>query len=185
MSEDVSEVPDEEWNYLGAGGFIMIILGFLAVLAPLVTGIGLSIMLGVILAIGGIVHFGNTFSSGTWSGAIWQVILAIVYILGGLSLLVNPVLGLTTLTFLLIIYLGIEGLVQILMGIRLDSESRTWFIGSGLISLILGLLLWIGFPTTSLWAIGLLFGLNLISTGFALILTAERGRKASEEQEDD
>ncbi|WP_313690850.1 HdeD family acid-resistance protein [Halorarum halobium] len=169
----------DNWRYLLGGGIVLAALGVLAIFTPFVTGVTLSLLLGAILIVGGLVHLVNAFSARGWSGSLWQVVLGIVYGLAGVSLLVNPVLGLATLTLLLVAYFAVDGVVEIVMGLRMRPESRwAWVAGSGVISLLLAVLLWVGFPSTALWAVGLLVGVGLLSSGFSLISVALVGRKA-------
>lgn len=184
MSPLVPNELRESWRYLMGAGIVIAILGVLAIFAPFVTGVGLSILLGAFLVVGGIVHFAHAFSARGWTGSLWQIVLAIVYAVAGISLLVNPVFGLTTLTILLIIYLLVDGVAEIIVGLQSRSEPRWgWLVASGVISLVLAGLLWAGFPSTALWAIGLLFGISLLSTGISMVAIAYGVRKLPESVE--
>jgi uncharacterized membrane protein HdeD (DUF308 family) len=173
------------WRYLIGAGIIVAALGVLAIFTPFVTGIALSIMLGALLVVGALVHAAHAFSARGWKGSIWQVVLAVVYALAGISLLANPVVGLATLTVLLIAYFVVEGIVEVVMGLRMRPESRWgWMTASGVISLLLAVLLWTGLPSTALWAVGLLFGVSLLSTGLSMVGIGMAGRKASSMDEE-
>ncbi|WP_255148820.1 HdeD family acid-resistance protein [Halorarius halobius] len=165
-----------------AGGIIAV-LGLLAVLFPFVTSLSLSILLGAVLVVGAIVHVAHAFSPASIWGAIWQVLLAIVYGFAGISLLSNPVLGVTTLTLLVIAYLVVDGVVK--LGWAVVGRGRSSWLAllvSGALSLALAGLLWVGFPSTAVWAIGVLFGVNLIATGVVLILVGLSTRGPAREQ---
>lgn len=167
-------------------GVLIAVLGFLAIIAPFVTGIVLSIALGILLVAGGLGHVAHAFSARGWTGSLWQIILAIVYAVAGVSLLVNPLVGLTTLTLLLIAYLFVSGLVEVVMGFTTRSSPHWgWLVVSGALSLLVAALLWVGFPSTAVWAVGLLVGISLLSTGFSLMLLANTGRKATAATEEE
>jgi uncharacterized membrane protein HdeD (DUF308 family) len=169
------------WQILMGVGVLISILGVVAILAPLLTGVTLSIIVGALLVVGGLGHVAHAFTAPRWTGSLWQVILALVYTFAGISLLANPILGLTTLTLLLVFYLAIEGVAEILMGLGMRSEPQWgWFVVSGVVSLLLAGLLWAGFPSTAAWAVGLLVGLGLLSTGLTLVVTAYLGRQNSQ-----
>lgn len=176
-------VPDElqrGWRYLMGAGVLVAILGVFAIFAPYVTGVALTLILGALLVIGGIVHVAHAFSAQGWTGAVWQIVLAIVYVVAGILLLANPVLGLTTLTILLIAYFAVEGIVEVVIGLKMRPEPQWgWMLASGVISLLAAGLLWVGFPSTALWAVGLLFGVSLLSTGLSMVFVANSGRKAT------
>lgn len=182
-------VPTElrqNWRSLLIGGTIIAILGVLAMLTPFATGVALSILLGALFVVGALVHVAHAFSAQGWTGAVWEGILALVYGLAGIALLANPVVGLATLTVLLIAYFVASGAVEIVMGLRLRDQPRwLWLLVSGSLSLVLAVLLWLGFPSTAAWAVGFLVGLNLLSTGLTMIGVALTGRKAATPSETD
>lgn len=152
-------------------GALIAVLGLLAIVFPFVTGLSLSLLLGAALVVGALVHTSHAFSAGSVRGGLWQVVLAVIYGVGGIVFMANPVLGLTTLTFLAIGFLLADGVVEVVWGIR--SRGQPGALGllvSGGISLLLGGLLWAGLPSTALWAVGLLLGVNLLATGLSLIL---------------
>ena len=164
---------------LEVSGLIIGFLGVLAILFPLITGISLSIIFGILLILGGVIHVAQVFSTPRWSGSIIQFILAAIYLVAGLGIITNPVLGLTTLTLLLFIYLIFKGLGEALMGLQLRHEDYAFgIVLSGLVSLLLGWLIWIGWPSTASWAVGVLFGASLISTGISLIIYGNASQEA-------
>jgi len=169
------------WQALTGVGVLISILGVVAILAPFVTGVTISIVVGALLVVGGLGHVAHAFTVPGWTGSLWQVILALIYTFAGISLLANPVLGLTTLTLLIVFYLAIEGLAEIVLGLSTRSEPQWgWFVVSGVVSLALAGLLWAGFPSTAAWAVGLLVGLSLLSTGLAMVVAAYLGRQNSQ-----
>lgn len=163
-------------------GVVLSVLGLLAIAFPFVTGISLSILLGALLVVGALVHAAHAFSTPGWLGSIAQVALAVVYAIAGIALLANPVLGLVTLTALLVVYFAVEGVVLLYMGLRLRPErSWGWTIASGAISIAAAVFLFVGFPSTATWAVGFLFGVNLLSTGLAMVLVGRRSTRTETE----
>ena len=84
----------------------------------------------------------------------------------------NPLLGLSILTLILIGYFVADGMVKIMYAFKHKPEPGWgWVLVSGIITLLLGLVLWRDWPLTGAWAIGVLFGINLIFDGWAMIFT--------------
>ncbi|MFC7203055.1 HdeD family acid-resistance protein [Haloferax namakaokahaiae] len=166
------------WRWLLAAGAIIAVLGIIALFAPFVTGVSLTFVVGVLLIAGGILHFISAFRAQGWGGFAWQMLLGFVAVIAGLALILNPVLGLFTLTILVIAYLFVSGIVEIIMGISLRGE-RNWFvsIASGAIGILLAALLWVGFPSTAAWAVGVLFGVNLLVSGISMVFIALGARR--------
>jgi len=170
------------WRYLMGAGAILAILGVLAIIFPFVTGLALSLLLGALLVVGSILHFAHAFSAQKWTGAVWQILLGLLYVVAGIALMANPVVGITTLTILLIAYFLVDGVIEIVMGFQLRGEHGWgWMIASGVISLILAGLIWVNFPSSAAWAVGLLFGVGLLTTGISMMLVANGGRRAVQE----
>ena len=167
---------DIEPNRIGgrsatAAGVIIAILGLLAVVFPLITGISVSILLGAVLVVGALVHAANAFSAGTLGNVLGQAILAVLYGFAGIAFIANPVVGLATLTLLAIAFFLADGLVEIAWGLRSRGQpGTTWLLASGGVSLLLAGFLWLGFPSSAGWAIGVLLGVNLLVTGVSMIL---------------
>jgi len=183
MSTDTSSVVSADaqrsWRYLMGAGLLITLLGLLAIAAPFVTGVAVSVLLGALLVVGALGHAVNAFSVGGVAGTVWQVALAALYAVAGIALLANPVLGLTTVTILLIAYFAAEGVVEVAMGVQRRSEPHwLWYVASGAVSLGLAVLLWAGFPSTAAWAVGLLTGIHLLSTGLLLVYVGYVGRRA-------
>jgi len=167
------------------GGVLVALLGIAAIFSPYVTGIAVTFALGVVLLIGAVGHLVAAFSGRGWAGFLFEVLLAILYAVAGIALLSEPVVGLVTLTLLLVAYLLIEGVVEVVLGFRVrPAGGWGWLVASGAISVLLAVLLFAGFPSTASWAIGLLVGISLLSTGISMVFVGmASGREAGRAME--
>lgn len=165
---------------MGAG-IIIAVIGVLAILAPFAAGVSLSILLGALLVVGALVHVAHAFSGG-WKRFFVQGVLAVIYAVAGISLLANPIIGLTTLTILLAVFLVVDGILEIVMGFQARGE-RGWgaLIVSGVCALIIAAIIWLEWPSTAAWALGLLFGVNLLITGISMMFMAQGTRSEARE----
>ena len=171
----------EHWALFLAEGIVLVILGILAVLAPVVASLAATVFFGWILLLSGIMGLVTTFRARHAPGFWWSLVSALLGIVAGGLLLVWPLQGTLSLTAVLIAFLLIEGGVSIMYAL----EHRTglsgrwgWMLASGILDLVLGVLLLLGLPGTALWALGLLLGLNLLFGGWALIVMALHARPA-------
>ncbi len=170
------------WRTLAIAGGVIALIGVLAIAFPFVTGISMTYLLGALLVLGGIVHGVHAFSARGWKGSLWQVTLGVVSALAGLLLLANPILGLASLTLLVIAYLLVDGIAELGLSLRMGAQKgRGWIAASGAISLVLAGLLWLGFPADAMWAVGLLVGVSLLATGISMVFVAVAGRGVEEE----
>ena len=137
------EALSRNWGWLLALGILMIILGVFAIGAPAVATIAVQIMLGWLLVIGGIAEGIHAFMAQGWRGFLLELLSAILYLAVGVLLLVNPVAGALALTVVLAVFLIVEGIFKVIMALRVrDHRGWGWLLASGILSLILGLLIW-------------------------------------------
>jgi uncharacterized membrane protein HdeD (DUF308 family) len=163
------------------GGVVLVLLGLAAILAPYVTGVAISLVLGGLLVVGALVHTAAAFSAQGWRGSVFAVFLGLLYGFAGIMMLANPTLGLVALTLVLAVYFLAEGIVQLVMGLRLRAnENWGWLLTSGIVSVLLSSLILLGFPASADWAVGLLFGVNLLTSGLALVMIGMAAPSAKE-----
>ena len=163
------------------GGILVALLGLVAIFSPFVTGIAITFVLGAVLLVGAVGHVVAAFSGRGWTGFAFQVLLAVLYAVAGISLLTEPIVGLVTLTLILVAYLLVEGVVEIVQGFRVrPARGWGWLVGSGTISVVLAILLFAGLPATAAWALGLLVGLGLLSTGVSMVMVGMSGGREAE-----
>ena len=170
------------WVLFLSEGIVLVILGVLALLAPVIASVAATVFFGWLLLLSGIVGLVTTFRARQAPGFWWSLLSAVIGIIAGVLLLGWPLLGTLSLTAVLIAFLLAEGAVSILYALEHRnalSGRWGWMLTSGIIDVVLGVVLLIGLPGTALWALGLLLGINLIFGGWALIFMALHARPTS------
>ena len=171
---------DTNWRLLALAGAVVGLLGLVAIAFPLATGLAITYGVGAVLILAGVVHGVHAFTVHGWSGRLWQLVMGVVGVIAGVIVLANPLLGLASLTLLVIAYLLVDGVTELLLSRRLESGAGRASVGlSGAISLVLAVALFVGFPADAAWAIGLLVGVSLLATGLATIVVADDGRRTT------
>jgi len=160
---------------------LMMATGVIALFAPAITGVTVTLFMGWLLIISGILHLGYAWRASGASAAIWEILVAIVYGVAGIYLLANPVMGLEALTLALVMYLVLESALEFVLGFSLRSVAGSgWFIFDGIVTLLLAVLIARGFPASSTWAIGTLVAISMFFSGLTrLMLSAVVRRVAS------
>jgi uncharacterized membrane protein HdeD (DUF308 family) len=148
-------------------GIIAIVLGILAMIAPVVTGMSIALLLGVLVVVAGTVRLVWAFQAGTLGQGILRFLLAGLTLVCGMALVANPLFASGVLTILLALYFIVDGISEIAEGI---GSRRGWFIFAGAVSILLGVLLWAQFPLSGAWALGILFGIKLLFIGLIMIM---------------
>lgn len=157
---------------------VFIILGMLAIIEPGVAGLAVTLLVGWLLIFGGVAHFIAAFSGGGAGRVLWQALIGIVYVVGGVYFLMHPLLGLGTLTLMLGIIITAEAVFEIIAYFRMRGHSGSgWMLMNAVITLLLGALIWFHWPSSSVWAIGTLVGVNLLMTGFSRLMVGLAARK--------
>ncbi|WP_136717275.1 HdeD family acid-resistance protein [Halorientalis salina] len=178
----LSTVTDDKRRTLQAIGVLLALLGVLAIAFPFVTEISLALLFGAVLIVGGVLHFAHAFSASDWSGSLVQALVGVVYTGSGMVLMANPVLTLASLEVLLVAFLAVEGLALVLMSFTVRNEPNwEWNVFSGLLSLLFAALLWAGLPSTAEWGLGVIFGVNLLTTGMGLVFLGRGSNELTEE----
>jgi len=148
------------------------------VLAPAVVGSALVIMIGFILLIAGIVPIVRELKAEASKEKTMGLILGVITALAGIAVIGHPLFGLAFLTLLLVGYFVAEGVWKIVVSFRYrPAAGWKWLLVSGVLSLVLGLLIWNQWPVSGLWAVGVLVGVNLFGTGLALVTLASTMNK--------
>ena len=161
-------------------GVVLIILGIAAIAFPFATTIAAKMVFGWVFLIGGIAQIIHAFSTQRWSAFLWDVLIGALYLIAGIWLAFFPLTGIITLTVFLAVMFIIEGIFEIAMALGLrEHEGWFWLLFSGLVSLAVGGLIFAQLPSSATWAIGLLVGINMISSGWAyFFLALAAGKKA-------
>jgi len=151
-------------------GVIAIILGILAMLAPGLTGFSIMTLLGVIVLIAGIVRMVWAFRAGSLSKGIWTFVIGLLTLIAGILLLANPLFASGVLTVLLVFYFLLDGVFELVAGFQMRPAAGSgWLIFGGVISILLGILIWKQYPLSGVWAIGILFGIKLFLVGLIMV----------------
>lgn len=163
-----------------AEGIILIILGVLAILLPVIATLAIAILLGWLFLISGIIGLVTSFWAREAPGFWWAVLSAVLAIVAGGILLISPVQGAISLTFVLIAFFILQGIATIMFAIehrRELSERWAWMLVSGIITLALAVIIFMGLPGTAAWTLGLLAGIDLVFGGVALTGIALAARR--------
>lgn len=153
-------------------GIIFIILGLLSIAYPFYSSLGIEVFFGALFLFGGIFHLFGAFEDRQRSGYLWNFGIGAFYILAGVYLFSNPLIGLLSLTMVLIALFFVQGIMMLIFGFQQRSHRQQWVwsIFSGLLTIGLAVILWVGYPISALWALGILVGINLLVFGTSLLL---------------
>src|SRR5260370_9201943 len=138
----------------------MIVAGILAIASPMAGGIAGNVLVDWVLVFSGGAHLVFAWHTRSTGGFLWELLLGIVYIFIGVYMLVHPVAGLESLTIALAIYLFLEAILEFVLGFTLRPlPGSGWLLVDGIITLILAVMIWRTWPSSTGWVIGTLVGI--------------------------
>ena len=157
---------------------LMLLAGVLAIVMPPVAGIAVLAVLAWLLMFSGAVHLVFAWHTRTAGGVVWEILLGILYIFVGVYALLHPVAGLASLTLFLAIYLFVEGVLELVLSFRLrPMPGSNWLLFDGIITLILAILIWRSWPSSTEWVIGTLVGISMLFSGAARLSLSLAARR--------
>jgi len=149
----------------------MIVAGTLAIWLPFAASIAVNILVGWLLLFGGVGHLVFAWYSRGLGSTFLKLAVGILYLVVGFYMLTHPLQALVSLTLALAIYLVFEGILETILAFQLRPlPGSWWFLVDGVITLILGFLIWRTWPWNSEWAIGMLVGISILVSGFTRLM---------------
>jgi uncharacterized membrane protein HdeD (DUF308 family) len=161
-----------------ASGAILVVAGLLAILSPFVAGLSITVMVGAMLALSGISQCFLAFRAGAFGRALVVFIVGVLMAAAGFYMISQPVSGLAALTLILMAYLLATGVLEIVVAFQLrPADGWGLELFNGAVTLLLGILLWRQFPLSGAWAIGILFGIKMVFSGWAFVFIGRAAGK--------
>jgi uncharacterized membrane protein HdeD (DUF308 family) len=175
MSEEAHAVK-KHGGRMTMWGVVTMILGIICMSIPLVVGSSVALIIGIVVLIAGVSRLWWGFKS-TGGERIFLLVVGILTTLCGVVMLANPVFTAGLLTVLLAIYFIADGIFEILGSLSMRPEQGWgWLLVAGIISLLLGIMIWKQYPLSGLVAIGVLLGIKLIFAGLLMITVGQTTR---------
>jgi uncharacterized membrane protein HdeD (DUF308 family) len=157
---------------------LMILAGLLAIGMPMEAGIAVNIFVGWMLLFAAAAHLIFAWSTRGAGNMIWKVLLGVLYACAGVYLLEHPARGLKTLTLALAFYLLIEGVMELMLFFGHRPEPGAgWILFNGIVTLILGLMVWMTWPSSAEWVIGTLVGCSILFSGITRLMLSLAARR--------
>lgn len=158
------------------GGFIrlqgvgLLALGAIAIWAPEVTGMTVSVIVGVVLILGGIVRTAFAWIAVGWGSLFLRAAVGILTIIAGGYMIMQPDVGAQVLAMVLVVYLFADGITSLFFASRLPpAVGGAWMMLGAIASLVIAVLMWMQWPAAGELAVGVLIGIKLILDGVTLI----------------
>jgi uncharacterized membrane protein HdeD (DUF308 family) len=175
---DIPRTLKRNWGWVMAAGILMVILGMLAIIVPHVATLAAELLVGWLLLIAGVGQLIQAFRDRGWVNVALDVLGSLLYVAAGVLLLLAPATGVLTLTVVLVVLFIADGILRCIGAFRVrPDQGWVWPLVSGLLSILVGVLIWAGLPGSAVWAVGLLVGITLLMAGWTNIFIGLAARK--------
>ena len=174
-SDPETLTPNLGWKKLAILGAVMLIGGLLAFLNPFAASLAAEAVAGAAFLTAGALQLWQAITDTTkTTGDRWMTgLLGAVLVLFAVSLVLNPLAGLVTLTFLVAVFFTVIGALRVGLAWHLrPTEGWGWIMTSGALSLLLAALIVLGLPEAALGLLGLFLGIDLTAAGVVSLALA-------------
>jgi len=149
-------------------GFLIVILGLFAMMSPAMSGVAVTLMVATLLIIAGTSGVIFAFSSTSFGEGVLKFVFGGITAAAGVAIFLQPGMALVSLTLFLAIYFVVDGIFHIYAGFQLE-DGKGWVIFNGVVTLLLGAMIWKGWPVSGVWAVGILVGFKLVMSGMVMM----------------
>ena len=182
INDEVFGELKKNWAWMLSLGIVMVILG--------VIGLGMTVLFneivvmyfGFLLLFGSGVQLMQAFRAEAWKGRVWHVLIALVYIVGGIIAVTEPVIAGMTLALLIAWTLIVIGVLRLVMALQMRGAAGwLWTLLGGVLSVVLGVMIINEWPQSGLWVIGLFVAIEILFAGWSQIMIALAARNYTAE----
>ncbi len=173
ISAKTSTASSRNWSWLLGLGVLFVIFGFLGLSSVIGVTLISIVFIGFMFLIGGVLQFVDVFKSKKWKVAVWHGLIAVMYFIGGCFIVWDPLLASTVITALIGWTLVVIGLVRLVMALSLHGTPGWIFtLVASLAAIVLGGIILMQWPLSSLWVIGLFISIELLLNGLSYVIMA-------------
>ena len=175
-----SEIVRQASTWSIVWGVSLVLLGMLAVGSPMLAAVAVNAVIGWLIVLAGVVHVIIAFHAHRAGSLVWRLLVGLAYLFFGAYLITHPALGVASLTLVLASLFLVEGIFDIALFFRMRSmQGSSWLLLDGVVTLVLGLMIYLQWPSSSAWAIGTLVGVSMIVSGITRVMMSLAVRKTT------
>jgi len=179
LVHELQHLRSHWWGYLVLG-ILLAVLGTAAIVSPtltVLTTVTATIMVGVLLMVGGVATIVSAFWAGQWSGFLLQLLVGILYVACGFVITEHPAEWALVITVFIAASFVVLGIFRSVSALLLRFPQWGWALLNGVITLLAGIVIYRQLPFDAFWVIGLLVGLEMLFNGWTWIMLALAIRK--------
>lgn len=165
-------------GWLIALGILEIVAGTWAIFQPVVAGLAIVLLVAIVLIVSGGARLIEAFMADSFGNGVLAFLWGAIVLATGVYLLAMPVIGLKTLTLVAAIGIGADGIMRIILSLKMRPHAGWgWMLAGGIISVILAIMIFAQFPYSAAWLVGTLVGISVLFNGITMVSIAMAARK--------
>lgn len=169
----------ENWGWLMVGGILLTILGAIGMSMSFVMTLATMLYFGVLAIAAGVVMLVDSFKAEGWKSKLWYLLISVLYVIAGVVMIMNPAGSAVWFTLFMAGFLFVVGIMRVFAGFQMRGISGWWWtVLAGISAIILGIMIFIDWPISGLWAIGLFVSIDLLMHGISWISLAWAAKQA-------
>lgn len=176
-TREIREVG-QNWTWFLMLGVLLVLLGIAVISSSFYATVFSVILLGFFLIGGGIIQIFQALVARKWSGLFLSLLLGVLYIVTGFFCVAKPTVTAVNLTLWIAAFCFVVGLFRMLTSLIIRFEKWEWVFFNGLITFLLGMMIYTDWPLSGLWVIGLFIGIDMILSGWSWIMLSLGSRFA-------
>jgi len=159
-----------KWGWFVALGVLLLVFGGIAFGNLLIATVASVYLVGWMMLFAGVVEIIHAFGVKTWGRFFYWLLSGLLYAVAGFFAFYNPLLASAVLTFLLAVALVASGVLRLWVGYQQRAEKGSgWIIAAGIVTVLAGAVIALGWPVNSLWILGLFLAIDLVFQGWTFI----------------
>ena len=155
-------------------GLFFIFIGMFALYCSFFTSVITVMLLGSLLACAGVGSLVHSFLSHTWKGVFSSLLFTIFAFILGFYCVFHPFESLVVLTPSFALFFLLIGVIRMFIAGFMRMKNWGWGFFSGLLAFAFGFMILLGWPVSSLWALGVFVGADLFVLGLGMMLSSRR-----------
>jgi uncharacterized membrane protein HdeD (DUF308 family) len=170
-------------NWSFALGVLILILGVFALLLPAIAALAATFTLAWLALLIGVLQLIHAYQTRHEKGMVWKVLSGLLNLAVGVLLLIYPLEGVLAITLVLGALIFAVGVAEIILAFRLRPHAGWgWVLAMGILSVLVGILIAIGWPENSFWVLGFYVGISMVSGGIWRIALSLMLRRTADTQ---
>ena len=151
---------------------LLLVAGAASIIFPFLSAAAVTLVFGAVAVAAGISQLLRFGAASDLGAKIFRLLSALLYVVGGIYVLLFPVDSTFSITLFLGALLVVEGVTELAAAAAAAGPARNLVLLDGIITCLLGGMVLVEWPSDTVWVIGTLFGTALLFSAFRMFASS-------------